>query len=214
MNKLILITTLFLPIIAWAQPSSQVAWTVATINRVKSADPEKGKALAQSCLGCHGQNGISKIPKTPSLAGQSANYLFKQIRDFSLGDRVNPIMNVLTKDMTEDDAAAIAVWFSQLQANQQNANGEDLELAATLVKKGDSQRTLPPCEVCHGSDGQGKKIGIPALAGQRADYTTSSLKAYKSANRNNDVYSRMRTISELLSEEEIIQLGLYYQKMQ
>lgn len=203
-----------MPITVWAQPSSQVAWTVETVNRVKSADPEKGKALAQSCLACHGQQGISETPQTPSLAGQSANYLYKQIRDFSSGDRVNTIMNVLTRDITQDDAAAIALWFSQLPANQQNANGEDLKLAAKLVENGDSQRTLPPCEVCHGSDGQGQKIGIPALAGQRADYTTSTLKAYKSGNRNNDVYSRMRTISELLSEEEIIQLGLYYQQMQ
>ncbi len=214
MNKLLLIVTLFAPISVWAQPSSQVAWSVETLNRVKSADPAKGKELAQSCLACHGQQGISTMPQTPSLAGQSANYLYKQIRDFSRGDRVNVVMNVLTKDLNKEDAAAIAIWFSQLKANSQDASEKELELAVKLVEQGDTQRTLPPCEVCHGSDGQGQKIGVPALAGQRADYLTTTLQAYKAGSRNNDVYSRMRTISSLLSEEEIIQLGLFYQQMQ
>jgi cytochrome c553 len=82
-----------------------------------------------------------------------------------------------------------------------------------MVEEGDGKRILPPCAVCHGANGQGEKMDIPALAGQRADYLAKTLLEYKSGQRHNDIYGRMRLIADELSETEIRELAQYYQQM-
>jgi cytochrome c553 len=87
------------------------------------------------------------------------------------------------------------------------------EQAEKLVKHGSRDRVLPPCEVCHGGDGKGQVMDIPALSGQNAAYVSYTLKAFKNGERHNDIYSRMRTIAESLSDQEIEELGFYYQNI-
>jgi len=82
-----------------------------------------------------------------------------------------------------------------------------------LVDKGNGKKILPPCFVCHGSDGAGQKMDTPALAGQQAEYTEATLLAYKNGTRHNDIYSRMRVIAKQLSDTEIKQLAEYYQQL-
>jgi len=48
---------------------------------------EKGKALAAACAKCHGEDGNSKTPGTPSLAGQQPHYLVTAIQEYHQGDR-------------------------------------------------------------------------------------------------------------------------------
>jgi cytochrome c553 len=87
------------------------------------------------------------------------------------------------------------------------------EQAENLVKEGSRDRILPPCEVCHGSDGKGQVMDMPALSGQNAGYLSYTLKAFKSGERHNDIYSRMRLIAEALTDQEIEELGFYYQNI-
>jgi cytochrome c553 len=56
-------------------------------------------------------------------------------------------------------------------------------------------------------------MDIPALAGQQADYTAGALSAFKQGSRHNDVYGKMRLIARLLTDQEIKELGIYYQNM-
>ena len=86
--------------------------------------------------------------------------------------------------------------------------------AEKLVLKGDGKRTIPPCFVCHGAEGQGEKMDIPALAGQQSEYLRKTLMQYKQGERHNDIYSRMRLIARQLNENEIEELGRYYQQLQ
>ncbi|MEE9355711.1 MAG: c-type cytochrome [Methylococcaceae bacterium] len=72
---------------------------------------------------------------------------------------------------------------------------------------------LPPCSVCHGTEGEGEKMDIPALAGQQVEYLEKTLKAYKRGDRHNDIYSRMRLIAKQLTDEEIKDLAQYYQSL-
>ena len=47
------------------------------------ADPAKGKVLAeQVCAACHGADGNSVAAANPSLAGQHADYIVKQLTEF------------------------------------------------------------------------------------------------------------------------------------
>ena len=213
MKKLLLITALYTPGLILAEPSSQVAWTPETLNFVKNGNPENGKRLAESCAGCHGEKGASSIPAYPSLAGQSANYTYKQLRDYAAQNRTSDIMAPIAQSLNKNDMADIAAWFDSLPPPSKKTSPKPLNKAEKLVFNGDSKRTLTPCFLCHGKKGKGEKMDTPALAGQQAEYFAQTLKAYKSGERHNDIYSRMRLISKQLSEQEIQELAEYYQNL-
>lgn len=205
--NLILVNTIM------AQPSSQVAWTPEQLNFVRSGDSVKGKELSATCAGCHGEKGVSAMPNYPSLAGQLPTYTFKQLQDYKSGSRANEMMAPIASGLSDQDMADLAAWFASLPFPASKASKESLNIAERLVAKGDGKRTVPSCFVCHGRNGEGEKMDIPALAGQQAGYLADTLKAYKNGTRRNDIYSRMRLISEQLSDAEIEELAQYYQQM-
>ena len=213
MKQLFLTIAIALPMTAFAQPSSQVVWTADQINFVKAGNAVKGQTLAKTCAACHGDKGISASPNFPSLAGQLPSYLFKQLQDYSDGSRQDPMMNGIAKGLSKQDAADLAAWFGSQSPAFRSKSPMAYDRAETLVKEGNSERILPPCEVCHGSNGEGQVVDIPGLAGQNAAYTSAMLQAFKSGNRHNDIYSRMRLIAQSLSDEEIEELGFYYQNL-
>lgn len=213
MKKLIFSILLTLPAAAMAQPSSQVAWTPEQLNFVKNGNPTKGQELAKACAGCHGDKGISPSPTYPSLAGQLPTYLYKQLLDYANDDRQDPMMNGIAKGLSQQDAADLAAWFGSQEPAFRSRSLMEHEKAKNLVKTGDADRLLPPCEVCHGNDGNGQVMDMPALAGQGAEYTSATLKAFKTGVRHNDIYGRMRLIAESLTDQEIEELGFYYQLM-
>ncbi len=213
MNKIILTAALLLPIIGWAQPSSQVAWTADQLNFVKTGNPVKGQELAKTCSACHGDKGISTSPAFPSLSGQLPTYLFKQLQDYSDGSRQDPMMNSIAKGLSKQDAADVAAWFGSQTSAFQSRSPMVYEKAETLVKNGNRERVLAPCEVCHGGDGKGQIMDMPALSGQNAGYISATLKAFRNGSRHNDIYSRMRLIAASLTDEEIDELGFYYQNI-
>lgn len=213
MKKIILAAALTAPFAAAAQPSSQVAWTAEQLNFVKAGNPQKGKELAKTCNGCHGESGISSMNGTPSLAGQLPTYLFKQLQDYANGNRQNAVMSGMAKNLGKQDAADLSAWFASLSPTYQPNTPPVYENAEKLVKDGSNDRILPPCEVCHGGKGQGQKIDIPALGGQNAEYIKATLKAFRDGSRHNDLYSRMRSIAQALSNQEIDELGFYYQNI-
>ncbi|WP_394753656.1 c-type cytochrome [Crenothrix sp.] len=224
-RMLVLLAALAVPVFGFAVESgSQVAWTTEALSLVKQGNVEKGKSLAESCKSCHGEFGQGMpaevvddetIPAIPALAGQVANYTFKQLRDYFNGDRSNDSMTSIAKGLTEQDAADLAAWYAWLPApKQKTANNEKLAIAEKMAKEGDGKRILPPCFVCHGANGQGEKMDIPSLAGQHADYFERTLMAYKNDQRHNDIYSRMRLIAKQLKDNEIKALARYYQNIQ
>ncbi|MCF7966381.1 MAG: cytochrome c4 [Methylobacter tundripaludum] len=222
MKRMLLLLAFIAPVTANAEPASQIAWTPETLNRVKNGNANKGKELAESCKSCHGDKGQGMkeetrddetLPAIPALAGQVATYTYKQLRDYFNGSRSHDSMTSIAKGLTEQDAADLAVWFNSLPPPQNKSASRNLARAEKMVEQGDGKRILPPCFVCHGNEGQGEKMDIPALAGQQADYFAKTLAAYKNGRRHNDIYSRMRLIAQQLSDEEISELAQYYQQL-
>jgi cytochrome c553 len=202
-----LITLLFAAAanVASAEPSSTLAWTPETLAAVQRGDAEKGKAAAQSCAACHANGG-----QFPYLDGQLAPYLYKQLHDYQDGSRKNPIMTGLVAGLLAEEMANLAIFYSQQALPPAPKTEPATDAAVKLVKEGDSRRILAPCAVCHESNGKGQKIDVPAIAGQNAAYLEQTLLDYKTGARHNDLYGRMRDITQQLSEEEIKQLARYY----
>ena len=79
------------------------------------AAEKTGAEIAQSCTMCHGENGLSKMPGTPSLAGQSEIYLVNQLRHFRDGQRQHEQMSVIAKPLSNADIDKVAAWFAQIE---------------------------------------------------------------------------------------------------
>lgn len=213
MKHLLLLTALIIPTLVSAEPASNMVWMPETLDLVKNGNIKKGEQLAKSCISCHGEKGISAMGMFPSLAGQTANYTYKQLRDYADEKRNNPLMSSIAKGLSEQESADLAAWFQSLSTAENKTSKQDLSKAVVLVDKGNGKKILPPCFACHGSSGEGQRMDTPALAGQQAEYTINTLLEYKKGTRHNDIYSRMRVIAKQLSEEEIKQLGAYYQQL-
>lgn len=205
--------SVFAATLAHAEPSSKVAWTPEQLQFVKNGNKAKGKELSAACAACHGELGISQTPNYPSLAGQLATYLYKQLQDYKNGSRPDEIMAPMAAGLSDQDMADLASWFSRLTPPQNKSGKPSLKVAEQLVTKGDGKRTVPSCFVCHGRSGEGEKMDIPVLAGQQTAYLAKTLNDYKSGSRHNDIYGRMRLISEQLSESEIQELAQFYHQM-
>ncbi len=211
MKNLIFLLVLLAPLGVHAEAASDVAWTPELLKFVKNGNAKKGEALAEPCRSCHGEEGQGAMMLAPALAGQVANYTYKQLLDYAQDKRADSTMSAIAKGLSEQDAADLAAWFKSLPPPKASGDNAKLARAAKMVADGDGKRILPPCFVCHGANGQGEKMDIPALAGQQADYLTKTLLAYKNGERHNDIYSRMRLIAGQLSEAEIKELAEYYQ---
>jgi cytochrome c553 len=213
MKRILSLFLLFVPALVLAEPATNIAWTPDALNFVKDGNPKNGKKLAETCAGCHGEKGISQMEGYPSLAGQLATYTYKQLRDYADDKRTHMLMNSVATGLSKQDSADLAVWFASLPEAKNKVKIQELEKAEVLVSRGNGKKIIPPCFTCHGSNGQGERQDIPALAGQQIEYFITTLTEYKTGVRHNDVYSRMRLISEQLSEEDIKQLAQYYYQL-
>ena len=80
-----------------------------------AADAAAGKVKAKKCRNCHGIDGVAKIPIAPHIAGESEIYLQVQLKAFRSGKRENEIMSVIAKDLSDEDVADLAAWYSSIK---------------------------------------------------------------------------------------------------
>ncbi len=66
------------------------------------------------------------------------------------------------------------------------------------------------CAACHGANGMATIKTYPNLAGQNKEYLISSLKAYKSKQRNGGLAVVMQAQAAALSETDMANLAEYY----
>ena len=74
----------------------------------QSAQGAAPPAEAAACQACHGAHGEGMVDgDKPRLAGQSAFYLDKQLRDFASGARDNAIMSAIAKGLNDQTRASL-----------------------------------------------------------------------------------------------------------
>lgn len=81
----------------------------------EAADARAGRQKITACQACHGLDGLSKNPESPNLAGQIEGYLVKAMMEYRSGARKNESMNIVTKDLSEQDMADIAAYYSSIE---------------------------------------------------------------------------------------------------
>jgi cytochrome c553 len=182
-------------------------WSRANLDLVASGDAARGKEVAkkQRCKKCHGDNGVADDDESPSIAGQTPSYFFKQLVDYRSGVRESKDMKKSASKLNDQEMADLAAFY-KTQAPEQKVGKEPPK----LVSKGDMSRLLLPCAVCHGKQGEGIGFETPAIAGQKVDHFVEVMTAFQDGDRENDQYGRMRFIASQLTEDEVTELAAYY----
>jgi cytochrome c553 len=179
-----------------------IVFIAALLPTAALADATAGKQKAAVCAACHGADGNSSNPLWPKLAGQTARYLYLQLRDFKEGRRKDPLMSPMAANLSREDMLDLADYFSsQTEApSAYNVNG-------AKVAEGKKIADNALCPMCHlgGFSGQNE---IPVVAGQHYEYIVKQLKDFRARSRTNDAGS-MTAYTQGLSDEQIYALAQY-----
>jgi cytochrome c553 len=179
---------------------------------------EKAPASAKVCQGCHGVHGEGNAPAAiPRLAGQSAEYLRKQLEDYASHDRANPVMQNFAKPLTHSDIEALATYFSTADAPRtvipSTEGAAQLALGRQLAEQGSEAKRVQACDNCHGPDGVGVLHAAPYLAGQSAEYLTSALTSFQQRTRKNDPGKLMTSVAGQLNAADIAAAAAYFSSL-
>lgn len=196
-----------------------VRWLLALLLAVgaiaaqaEQADAQRGSALAESCIACHGTDGNSTADNFSTLAAQSERYLFEQMQKIRDGLRPAPLMIGQLDKMSDQDLRDLAAWYASNEVTIGQTAQEDLTLSRTLYLYGDHKRQIPACSACHGPSGKGFPLAaLPALTGQRKGIIAKALRDYRSGARPSEVNSAMQDIARRLTDEDIESLSDFIQ---
>jgi cytochrome c553 len=161
-----------------------------------SGDPAAGKSAAAACGGCHGDQGVSGNPATPSLAGQDAQYLAAALHTYKNGSRSDETMKGLVASLDDNAIKNLAAYYATQQPQPPNVR-----------KPLTTGEWVERCDRCHGVNGNSTDPRLPALAGQRVDYLTKVLHDYRTGARRSP---QMLAMSDMLSDADVENLAAYY----
>src|SRR5271154_3828113 len=82
--------------------------------RAAAADTAADKALAEGCAGCHGANGVSQTPLTPSLAGEPDDFTQWQLVYFRGGARKSEVMGPIGEALSNVDIRNLGAYYASL----------------------------------------------------------------------------------------------------
>jgi cytochrome c553 len=171
-----------------------------------------GQAKAAVCGACHGVDGNSSDPQYPKLAGQSEQYIVRQLENFKSGKRQNPIMLGMATPLSEQDMHDIAAYFASKTPLPGVADQALVERGQKLFREGDVKRGIPACMACHSIDGRGNPgAQYPQLESQHAQYVEAVLKAWHNGDAwGTDAHSQiMPAIAKKLDANDIAAVASY-----
>lgn len=180
---------------------SNIALYYALQKPAKASTPAPGDAAAGQtasapCAACHGSQGVSGNPATPSLAGQDAKYLTDALEAYKDGKRENTTMKALAAGLDKTTMKNLAAYYASLQPQEPNVR-KPLSTAQWVER----------CDRCHGPGGNSTDPLMPALASQNAGYLEKVLNAYRAGKRNSPV---MTAMVNGMTENDVRNLAEYY----
>ncbi len=189
---------------ATAAPAAEAA--------AKPGDATAGQAKAAVCGACHGMDGNSSDAQYPKLAGQSEQYIVRQLTDFKAGKRQNPIMMGMAAPLSAQDMHDVGAYFASKTPLPGVADQALVEHGQALFRQGDATRGIPACMACHSIDGRGNPgAKYPQLTSQHAQYIEATLKAWHDGTTwGDDAQSQiMPAIAKKLGPDDIAALSSY-----
>jgi cytochrome c553 len=206
MRGLLILVGLLVSTVSFAQPPAALQEKLKAI----ASDPvalraavDGGKKVTFFCANCHGEDGISKTPDVPNLAGQNPAYLLEQIRKFGSGERKDPFMQGLIKVLKDEERIQVVAYYSSNPVAPSKADPAKVAHGKELFHK--------LCVRCHGEQARGNEL-FPRLAGQKVAYLQSSITRYRDGTgiRNNQL---MSIATATLKNDDIVAIANYLTQM-
>jgi cytochrome c553 len=177
-----------------------------------AGDAAAGKTKSAPCAACHGADGNSVNPEWPKLAGQHADYIYKQLVEFKSGDRQNALMAGQVAALSDQDMADLAAYYATLEPTIGEADPALVAKGEEIYRAGNAASGVSACIACHSPTGKGNPMAkFPMLGGQHATYSAIQLKAFRSGQRANDAGQMMRNIAGKMTDAEIEAVVQYMQ---
>ena len=162
-----------------------------------------GKGVAETCAGCHGDNGVSKTPGSPSLTGLDPRYLVSAIKAYKTGQRKDDTMKALVAGLSDADMGSVALYYA-LQKPARAGTPAAGDAAA-------GKKAAGACAGCHGDTGVASDPANPSLAGQDAQYLATATQAYKVGTRKDET---MKSMVAALDDAAIKNIAAFYAAQQ
>jgi cytochrome c553 len=176
----------------------------------QAGDPARGQQLSAACAACHGADGNSVNPEWPKLAGQHADYIYKQLMDYKAGRRENALMAGQVANLDEQDMRDLGAYYARQQMSPGTADESLAERGERIYRGGIPAAGVAACTACHGATGKGNPAALfPMVGGQHAKYNADQLRYFRSAQRANDNGRMMRNLASKMSDADIQAVAEY-----
>ena len=162
--------------------------------------------LADTCAGCHGTDGVSTGPATPSLAGMSEIYMVDSMNAFKSGERSSTVMGRIAKGYTEEEFKSMATVFAKQPVAVTSQKTDPAKVAAGEKLYGKN------CEKCHDEKGVLADDDAGILYSQWLPYLLYSMEDYKAGTR--EMPKKMKKKVEKLSDAELDALLNFFASQQ
>ncbi len=153
------------------------------------------RMLANTCAGCHGPDGASGGPATPTISGFSHEYFVEVMEGFASGEVPSTIMGRIAKGYTKEEIKLLADYFSRLPFVK--AKGQKFDPA--LARKG-ARLHEKYCEKCHAEGGNKAEDDSGILAGQWTPYLVAAMSDFLKGDR--EMTKKMRKKVKKLRQKE------------
>jgi cytochrome c553 len=185
-------------VVAAALMSMLAALSVGTA--FAEGDPERGRVIGYTCLGCHGVEGYrNAYPsyRVPKLGGQKAAALQSALRAYRDGSRRHHTMQAQGESLTEQDIEDVVAWIALSPPASDDLDEQSVG----------GLESAKACVTCHGTAGKDVTPAPPVLSGQHRSYLAEALEQYKDGERGNTV---MTAFTAGLAKGDIEQLAAFF----
>lgn len=199
-------------------------------------DAAAGKAKSTVCAACHGASGMSIAPTFANLAGQRADFMYWQLREYHHTALPTSPMTPIVAKLSEQDMRDLSTYYASLPlsaaapaaAAGRPTDSAVLQQGQSLYLTGDAAKGIPPCQGCHGRDATGHPQALqvdangytpyavyPALRGQPFMYLKTQLGHYRNGTLQHSTADRvMSPVAHQLDDDSITAIAAWLSTLQ
>ncbi len=174
------------------------------LNGTAAAATPSAAMLANTCAGCHGTNGVSQGPASPTIAGVSKDYFIDTMKAYKSGERPSTIMTRIAKGYTDEEIEAMAGFFAKQTFVRPNQSFD-----TKLAKQG-LQLHEKSCEKCHADRGRSAEDDSGILAGQWSPYLRYTFEDFHNGSREAPKKMKKAMEKAMQSKDGVEQLVNFY----
>ena len=182
-----------------------------------AATPQMPRAILESCIRCHGNDGLGRGSSLfPKLAGQRPRYFANALRAYADGARHSGIMGPIAAGLDVETLEELAVYYAGLPpppnvtADPQKA--ASIERGRKIAEQGIPKQRVASCNDCHSQLGRHHKPEYPLLAAQPSDYLLQQLELFSKEHRGGSKFAHlMHAVAPRLNSEQMRDVANYFE---